>query len=131
MPNREALTWENDGRCGAQLRGQPGVFCQKFPVKGRTRCRFHGGKSPTGYDHPSFLHGRRSRYRVRRGDYERVTRDLAMAGILYDRAVAAGSSGLAELRHVARCHEAYADLVVDRVLPPELRPSGVLRIQSI
>lgn len=46
--------------CGAKTRsGKP---CPMPPVKGRTRCRMHGGKTPVGADHPSFIHGRRSKY---------------------------------------------------------------------
>ena len=118
----------DEGRCGAQLRGQPGVHCRKFPIEGRTRCRLHGGKSPTGYDHPSFVHGRRSRYRLRRPDYEQAASDLAMARARCYRAVAAGSSGLAESQEVGRCVQAYFKVIEGKVLPRGLLPGGVIWI---
>jgi hypothetical protein len=31
-------------RCGARVRHRPG-FCRKWPVPGKERCRFHGGRS--------------------------------------------------------------------------------------
>jgi hypothetical protein len=31
-------------RCGARVRRRHG-FCRKWPVPGKTRCRFHGGRS--------------------------------------------------------------------------------------
>jgi hypothetical protein len=33
-------------RCGAASRQKNGQPCQRFPVRGKTRCRQHGGKSP-------------------------------------------------------------------------------------
>lgn len=48
-------------RCGAQLRGKPGRFCQQFPIVGRTRCKLHGGLTPQGVESPHFVNGRRSR----------------------------------------------------------------------
>lgn len=45
--------------CGAKKRnGEP---CPMPPVKGRTRCRMHGGASPVGIDHPSFKGGKYSK----------------------------------------------------------------------
>jgi hypothetical protein len=96
-----------EGRCGAQLRGQPGVFCRKFAAKGRTRCRLHGGASLTGRDHPSWLHGRRSAYVIRRSEYERWWIDFAGASALHRRAIASGASGWAEFREVRRCMDAF------------------------
>lgn len=50
------------GRCGARLRGKlAGKFCGEDPVKGRTRCRVHGGASPRAAAHPRFIHGLRSK----------------------------------------------------------------------
>lgn len=111
-----------DGRCGAQLRGQPGTFCAKFPIRGRSRCRLHGGRSPTGPDHPTFLHGRRSKYVVSQEAYDQARHDLAIARILLNRAVAAGSSGLRELAAIARCARAYAELVEGKALPAAVIP---------
>ena len=46
-------------RCGAKNRqGNP---CQKWPIRGRNRCRNHGGKSLRGVDSPSFKNGRHSK----------------------------------------------------------------------
>jgi hypothetical protein len=46
-------------RCGAKKRnGQP---CRQWPIKGRTRCRLHGGKSRLGAGASSFVHGRYSK----------------------------------------------------------------------
>jgi hypothetical protein len=41
-------------RCGAETRD--GTPCEKYPVSGRDRCRFHGGAS-TGPDDTSYLEG--------------------------------------------------------------------------
>jgi hypothetical protein len=47
-------------RCGAKKRnGQP---CQQWPIKGRTRCRLHGGKSRMGPGSGRFVHGRYSTF---------------------------------------------------------------------
>ena len=48
--------------CGSQLRKKPGRFCQRPPMKGRTRCRIHGGKSLRGAESPSYKTGRHSKY---------------------------------------------------------------------
>lgn len=45
----------DDRKCGAKnRRGEP---CRKWTMKGRTRCRNHGGASRTGMMHPNFRHG--------------------------------------------------------------------------
>lgn len=36
-------------------------FCKNKPLE-NGRCKFHGGKSPTGLDHPKTTHGRYSKY---------------------------------------------------------------------
>ncbi len=46
-----------EGRCGAQLRRKPGIFCAKWPIQGRTRCRLHGGMTPRGIASSSFKEG--------------------------------------------------------------------------
>ena len=51
-----------EGRCAAPLRGRPGKFCKALPLKGKTRCRMHGGKSLCGPSAPGFKHGEYSRY---------------------------------------------------------------------
>lgn len=44
-----------DRKCGAKnRRGKP---CEKWAMKGRTRCRNHGGASRTGIAHPNYQHG--------------------------------------------------------------------------
>lgn len=46
------------GRCGARLRGKDaGRFCSDDPVKGRTRCRLHGGASLRAAASPRFTSG--------------------------------------------------------------------------
>ena len=46
--------------CGAKAKSTGGV-CQNRPMPGRTRCRFHGGKTPIGRANPSYKHGRYSK----------------------------------------------------------------------
>ncbi len=53
---------EEKKKCGAQLRKKPGKFCRKLPIKGKRRCRLHGGKSLGGIAAGSFKHGRYSKY---------------------------------------------------------------------
>jgi len=63
--NRETLieNYKNSPKpkCGAHSRrtGQP---CKKYPIKGRTRCKYHGGKSPIGIAHKNFKHGKLCAY---------------------------------------------------------------------
>lgn len=47
--------------CGANLRKKPGQVCRARPLRGKTRCRLHGGKMQSGAGHPKFKHGRYSR----------------------------------------------------------------------
>src|SRR4051812_19550273 len=47
--------------CGAQLRGKPGVYCRRPPLRGHTRCALHGGKTPCGPGLPQFRTGMYSR----------------------------------------------------------------------
>ena len=42
--------------CGAKTRG--GGTCKKAPVKGKTRCKLHGGATPSGPANANFKHGR-------------------------------------------------------------------------
>lgn len=46
-------------RCGAQKKD--GTLCQQFPLKGRSRCRLHGGATPQGLASPNLRHGRYSK----------------------------------------------------------------------
>jgi hypothetical protein len=59
-----------DKRCGAKLRGKDRT-CQKAPMKGRTRCRLHGGRSPLG-NRNAVTHGLYAKVLDRRlvDDYE-------------------------------------------------------------
>lgn len=44
--------------CGAKLRGSnPPRYCRLAPVRGRTRCRLHGGRSLAGPASPTWRHG--------------------------------------------------------------------------
>jgi hypothetical protein len=62
-------------RCGAKNRqGNP---CQKWPIKGRNRCRNHGGKSLRGMDSPSFKNGMHSKLSPR----DLIARILAKHGL--------------------------------------------------
>jgi len=47
-------------KCGAKTRG--GGTCQKPPVKGRTRCRLHGGATLKGSESATYKHGLYSKY---------------------------------------------------------------------
>lgn len=50
------------GRCGARLKNtDPARYCMNHPLKGRTRCKFCGGKSRRGLEHPNWKGGRYSR----------------------------------------------------------------------
>lgn len=49
------------GRCGSWNRAKTGI-CRSHPVEGRNRCRFHGGRSPSGANSPNFVHGNNSKY---------------------------------------------------------------------
>ncbi len=40
------------------------MYCALPPVKGRSRCRYHGGKTPRGIDSPHFKHGMRVSKRI-------------------------------------------------------------------
>lgn len=51
---------ETPRTCGAQTRA--GTPCKKPPLKGRSRCRLHGGLTPVGADSPHFIHGLRSKH---------------------------------------------------------------------
>ena len=41
--------------CAAKTRS--GTFCQKPPLIGKSRCRLHGGLSPSGKAHWNYQHG--------------------------------------------------------------------------
>ncbi len=50
------------GRCGARLRKKPGQYCGHWPLKGRTRCRLHGGASLAGPASGTWDTGKFSKY---------------------------------------------------------------------
>lgn len=50
------------GKCGSRLRGRPGEYCTQKPIVGRTRCKFHGGKTLKGPASATYKTGRYSRY---------------------------------------------------------------------
>ncbi|HAF11090.1 MAG TPA: hypothetical protein DCK98_13555 [Chloroflexi bacterium] len=117
-----------DGRCGARLRGKPGVYCKRFPEPRRSRCRLHGGASPVGRDHPSFKHGGRSGYPIVLSPREQVkyeefmaeqytlAEQVALAKVQYARAVAAGSSGTAELNALAGAIRAHLEVTKGKTI---------------
>lgn len=45
----------NPPRCGA--RNRQGAPCQAPAIRGKTRCRLHGGRSLAGREHPNYKHG--------------------------------------------------------------------------
>jgi hypothetical protein len=47
--------------CGARLRRKPGRLCQRKPLKGKSRCGLHGGKSLAGVASARYKHGRYSK----------------------------------------------------------------------
>jgi hypothetical protein len=49
--------------CGAKTRS--GSQCHQAPVRGRSRCRMHGGTTPTGVASATWKHGGRSQARYR------------------------------------------------------------------
>jgi hypothetical protein len=50
------------GKCGSPLRKKPGKFCTEWPMRGRTRCKLHGGASPVGIASARATHLRYSKY---------------------------------------------------------------------
>lgn len=45
------------GRCCSPLANRPGRFCTSYPLRGKTRCRKHGGRSLSGFASATFKHG--------------------------------------------------------------------------
>lgn len=50
----------DERRCGAKTRS--GTPCKKWAMRGRTRCRNHGGCTPFGIGSPHIKHGWYSKY---------------------------------------------------------------------
>lgn len=56
-----------EGKCGSKLRGRPGFqgkdrFCMAPRMKGRKRCRVHGGKALQGWAHPKYKGAARHKF---------------------------------------------------------------------
>jgi len=124
-----------DGRCGARLQDRPDEYCQDFPVPKRSRCRIHGGLTPSGRASPHFVTGKWSntpiplaegeedRFWGYRSDPVALDERIAIAKLQHDRAVAAGNSGNAEAQTVARLIQVYATvkgMVAKRPYGPEV-----------
>lgn len=43
-------------KCNAKTRSN--TLCKRFPVASKTRCRLHGGLSPSGEKHWNYKHGK-------------------------------------------------------------------------
>jgi hypothetical protein len=110
-----------DGRCGSRLREKPGRYCQRYPEPQRSRCRLHGGASPVGPLHPSFIHGGRSSYPLSvderaladqlRPLAHDLTDEIAIAKVLYRRRVAEGATATTELNALTAAVRTLADIV--------------------
>lgn len=77
--NKITYTYDEEGKpiCGSPLRNKTHKRCRNSPAKGRHRCRYHGGKSLRGVNHPNFVDGRYSNLvpdRLTEG-YERSRQD--------------------------------------------------------
>lgn len=138
---------EVEPHCGARIPRRPGEICMEPPVAGRRRCRVHGGLTPTGRNSPHFISGRHSRYPVpltvaeqaryaqhkaavydqRRDD---LAGDLALARIMYERAVSAGTSGVAEATVVARLALAHARITSGRTIRVVADEQSVARMMN-
>ena len=53
---------KGDGRIEACPRCTKDRHCSKYHIKGRVRCKYHGGRSRAGLSSPRLKHARRSRY---------------------------------------------------------------------
>ena len=52
------MTPSTTPRCGAKTKHGP---CRAFPIKGKARCKNHGGLTPGGIASPNYKHGRYSK----------------------------------------------------------------------
>ena len=55
----DAKTGKEKIVCGAHL--STGAICMRSPIRGRTRCKYHGGRTPRGENHRSFITGKYSK----------------------------------------------------------------------
>jgi hypothetical protein len=96
-----------EGRCSARLRGErKGKFCSSIPVKGRNRCKMHGGMSPpAGPGHHSFKHGRDSKWTKALGQYGKLYKDAVDSDELLDLRRQLAVMDVAIQRHAARVEE--------------------------
>jgi hypothetical protein len=86
------------GRCGAKLRrSNPARYCLQWPIRGRTRCKLHGGKSPIGPAAAAWKTGVHSKWlrANRKGStilaaYEATIRDPELRTVREQIAVATG-----------------------------------------
>lgn len=115
------------GRCGARLRGErKGQFCARYPAKGKTRCRNHGGgvnpETGRGSGAP-IKHGRYSQ-RYRKGSQafvERLEANLADPDLLDARRPVAVMAAMLELWSLMPDDETLRELATT----PEMREMGV------
>jgi len=82
------------------------MYCALPPVKGRSRCRYHGGKTPRGIDSPHFKHGMRVSKRILpdgfyQKTYEEVFEDPKLLTLRRD--IATLEVRIAELRNDLKC----------------------------
>lgn len=91
--------------CGAVCRD--GHLCKKAPMKGRTRCRNHGGKALRGEEHPNFKTGKfmqivplhmKAKYEMaaRDGELLSLDRDIRYATAMLLDAIERSGTGEAE-----------------------------------
>jgi hypothetical protein len=83
-------------KCGARTK-HDGTPCERSPVRGRTRCRLHGGKTLVGTACPHFRSGRYSAYLPERlrARYEQAEADAELLSLRSD--VALVDARVAEL----------------------------------
>lgn len=70
--------------CGAKT--SSGRVCQKHPMKGKTRCHKHGGKTPCGMASPHWKGGKYSKYVPKglKNSYERALSDAELLSLRDD-----------------------------------------------
>jgi hypothetical protein len=68
--------------CGARTK-HDGTPCERSPVRGRTRCRLHGGKTLVGTASPTYRNGRYSTYVPERlrARYEQAEGDVELLSL--------------------------------------------------
>lgn len=94
------------GKCGARLRkSNPPRYCRRPPLKGRTRCKLHGGATPRGPESPHFKDGTRSLL------YQDMLGGLLRQGYL----ALANDEGLVSVQEQIRLWTAREHLLVKRI----------------